>query len=64
MSATSVCLQFAADCLIRSAADISHLRQQGNPPASSLAASGPVRSDIITDFGAGAVGGVAVEEAL
>jgi len=47
----------AADCLTRSAVDISHPRQQGNPPASSSAANGPVRGDIINDFGAGAIGG-------
>jgi len=57
MSAASVRLQSAADCLIRSAVDISHPRQQGIPPASSSAASGPVRSDIINGLGAGAVGG-------
>ena len=53
MSAASVCPQSAADCLIRSAVDISHPRQQGNPPASSSAASGPVRSDIRNGLGAG-----------
>jgi len=57
MSAASVRPRSAADCLIRSAVDISHARQQGNPPASSSAASGPVRRDIINGLGAGAVGG-------
>jgi len=56
MSAASVRPRSAADCLIRSAVDISHRRQQGNPFASSSAASGPVRSDIINGLGAGAVG--------
>jgi len=37
MSATSVRPRSAADCLIRSAVDVSHTRQQGNPPASSSA---------------------------
>ena len=37
---------------MRSAVDISHPRQQGNPPASSSAAIGPVRSDIIHGLGA------------
>jgi len=59
MSAASVHPRSAAGCLIRSrgAVDISHPLQQGNPPASSSAASGPVRSDIINGIGAGAVGG-------
>ena len=57
MSAASVHPRSAADCLIRSAVDISHPRQQGNPPASSSAVSGPVRSDILNGLGAGAVGG-------
>jgi len=57
MSASSVRPRSAANCLIRSAVDISHPRKQGNPPASSSAASGPVRSDIINGFGAGAIGG-------
>jgi len=60
MSAASVYPQSAADCLIRSAVDISHPRQQGNPPASLSADSGPVRSDIINGLGAGAVGGLAI----
>jgi len=47
----------AADCLIRSAVDISHPHQQGNLPASSSAASGPVRSDMINGLGAGTGGG-------
>ena len=33
MSAASVRPRSAADCLIRSAVDISHPRQQGSPPA-------------------------------
>jgi len=57
MSATSVRPRSAADCLIRSAIVISHPHQQGNPPASSSAVSGPLRSDIINGLGAGAVGG-------
>jgi len=59
MSATSVCPRSAADCLIRSAVDISHPRQQGNPPAGSFAANSTVRRDIINGLqvGAGAVGG-------
>jgi len=52
MSAASVRPRSAADCLIRSAVDISHPRQQENPPASSSAVSGPVRSDIINGLGA------------
>jgi len=57
MSAASVRPRSAADCLIRSAVDISHPRQQGSPPASSSAVSGPVHSDILNGLGAGAVGG-------
>jgi len=57
MSAASVHPRSASDCLIRSAVDISHPRQQGNPPASLSAVSGPVRSDILNGLGAGAVGG-------
>jgi len=57
MSAASVRPQSAADCLICSAVDISHPRQQGNPPASSSAVSGSVRSYIIIGLGAGTVGG-------
>jgi len=57
MSAASVRPRSAADCLIRSAVDISHPRQQVKSPASSSAASGPVRSDIINGLGSGAVGG-------
>jgi len=56
-SAASVRPRSAADCLIRSAGDISHPRQQGKPSASSSADNGPVRSDIINGLGAGAVGG-------
>ena len=57
MSAASVRPRSAADCLIRSAVDISHPRQQGNPPASSSAASDSVRNDIFIDLGTGTVGG-------
>ena len=57
MSAVSVRPRSAADCVIHSNVDISHPRQQGNPPASSSAVSGPVCSDIINGLGAGAVGG-------
>ena len=57
MSAASVRPRSAADRLIRSAVDISHLRQQENPPASLSVVSGPVRSDILNGLGAGAVGG-------
>jgi len=57
LSAASVCPRSAADCLIRSAVDISHPRQQGNSPASWSAVSGPVRRDIINSLGAGIVGG-------
>ena len=57
MSAASVRPRSAANCLIRSAVDISHPRQQGNPPASSSAASGPVCSDIINGLRTGTVWG-------
>jgi len=57
ISAVSVRPRSADDCLLRSAVDISHPRQQGNPPASSSAANGPVCIDIINGLGAGAVGG-------
>jgi len=60
MSAASIRPRSAADCLIRSAVDIAHPRQQENSPASSSAASGPVRIDIINGLGAGTVGGVAI----
>ena len=56
MSAASVHPRSAADSLIRNAVDISHPSQQENPPASSSAASGFVRSDIINGLGAGTVG--------
>jgi len=56
-SAAFVRPRSAVDCFIRSTVDISHPRQQRNPPASSSAVSGPVRSDIINGLGAGAVGG-------
>jgi len=42
MSVASVRPQSAADCLIHSAVNISHPRQQENPPACSSAASGLV----------------------
>ena len=65
MSAASVRPRSAADCLIRSAVDISHPRQRGSPPASasavskhSISVSGSVRSDIIIGLGTGTVGGV------
>jgi len=57
MSAASVRPRAAADYLIRSAVDISHLRQQGNPRAGTSAASSLVRTDIINGLGAGADGG-------
>ena len=57
MSAASIRPRSAADCLIRSAVDISHPRQQGNPPASSSVVSGSVRSNIIIGLGVGSVGG-------
>ena len=57
MSAASVRPRAAADCLIRSAVDISHPRQQGSLPASSSAVSDSVRSEIITGLGTGLVGG-------
>jgi len=57
MSAASVRPRSAADCLIRSAVDISHPRQQGNPRAGSSVTSDPVRGVIINGLGAGAVGG-------
>jgi len=50
-----------ADCRIcRSAVDISHPRQQGNPCSRSSVTSDPVRGVIINGLGAGAVGGVAI----
>jgi len=57
MSAVSVRPRSGDDCLIRSAVDISHPRQQGNPPASSSVVSDSVRSDIFIDLGTGTVGG-------
>jgi len=57
MSAASVRPRSAADCLIRSAVDISHPRQQGSPPASSSAVSESVRCDVIIGLGTGTVGG-------
>jgi len=57
MSAASVRPRSAADSLIRSAVDISHPRQQGNPPAGSTTASGPVRSDILNTLCAGTIRG-------
>jgi len=59
-SAASVWPQSAANCLIRSAVDICHPRQQRNPPAGSSVASDPVRSVIINGLGAGSVGRVAI----
>jgi len=59
-SDASVRPRSAADCLIRSAVDISHPRQQGNPFASSSVDNGSVRSNIINGLGAGAVGGVTI----
>jgi len=41
----------AADSLIRSTVDISHLRQPGNPPARSFSFSTSVRSDVILGVG-------------
>jgi len=55
MSAVSVRPRSSADCLIRSAVDISYPRQQENPIASVV--DGPVCSDIINGLGAGTVGG-------
>ena len=60
MSATSVRPRSAADCLIRSAVNMSHSCQQGSPPASSSAVSDSVRSDTIFGLGTGTVGGVAI----
>ena len=57
MSAASVRPRSAADCLIRSAVDISHPRRHGNPRAGSSVTSDPVRGVIINGLGAGAVGG-------
>jgi len=57
MSAASARPRSVADCLIRSAVDISHPRPQGSPPASSSAVNGSARSDIIIGIGAGTVGG-------
>jgi len=57
MCAASVRPRSAAGCLVRSAGDISHPRQQGNPLASSSAASSSVRSDIINGLRTGTVGG-------
>jgi len=58
MSVASVRHRSAADCLIRSAVDISHPRQQGNLCAGSSVTSDPVRGVIINGLGACAVGGV------
>ena len=57
MSAASARPGSAADCLIRSAVEISHPRQQGNPPANLSVASDSVRSDIFIGLGTGTVGG-------
>ena len=48
---------FRSRCLIRSAVDISHPRQQGNPPVRVSAASDCVRSEIFSGLGTGTVGG-------
>ena len=58
MSAASVRPRSAADCLIRSAVNISHPRQLANPPASSSVVSDSVRSNIFIGLGSGTVGGV------
>jgi len=58
MSAACVLPLSEADCLICSAVDISHPRQQGYSSADLSAASGPVRSDITNGLSEGAVGGV------
>ena len=58
MSAASVRPRSVADCLIRSAVNISHPRQLANPPASSSVVSDSVRSDIFIGLGSGTVGGV------
>jgi len=60
MSAASVRPRSAADCLICSAVDISHPRQQRNSRAGSSVINDPVRGVIINGLGAGAVGGVAI----
>jgi len=61
MSAASVRPWQGADCLIRrSAVDVSHARQQGNPCSRSSVTCDPVRGVIINGLGAGAVGGVAI----
>jgi len=57
MSAASVSPRSASDCLIRSAVDISHPRQQGNPRAGSSVTIDSVRGVIINGLGAVAVGG-------
>jgi len=57
MSAASVRPRSAADCLIRSAVDISHPRQQGNPRAGSSVTIDPVRGVIINGLGVGGAGG-------
>jgi len=59
-SAASVRPRSAADCLIRSAVDVSHPRQQGNPRAGSSVTSDLVLGVIINGLGAGAVGGWAI----
>ena len=56
MSDACVLPRLEADCLIRSAVDISHPRQQNDSGADLSAASGPVRSDI-DGLSEGAVGG-------
>ena len=60
MSAASVRPRSTVDCLIRSAVDISHPRQQGNPPVSLSTTSDSVRSDIFIRLGTGTVGGLSI----
>jgi len=64
VGAASVRPRSAAGCLIRSAVDISHPRQQGNPRVGASVASDPVRGVIINGLGAGAVGGLAILRCL
>jgi len=52
MSAASIHPRSLADCLIRSAVDISHPRQRGNPRAGSHETSDPVRG-VMNGLGAG-----------
>jgi len=57
MSATSVHPRSGTDCLIRSAVDISHPRQQGNLTASLSTVSDTVWNNIINDPGVSVVRG-------